>query len=209
MDLNPFENAIKSDLTTLSTIKMGYVSAQDLYGSVLRLTLKLSFLLLAINTGIRLVLMAVGLYPITFTVSLMISTWMVGFIASLILGMVFSRLILISQLIKGRLKTEAIIRETFRHLGWVCLGIYMGVYAFITLLVVAGMDSHMNDPWPLAFTTIFSQGFAFIAATGVTGLLSGVELDRLGLGAVFNVLSELVAKAKKPQQSTPLDRDAR
>ena len=34
MDSNPFESAIKSDLATLSTLKMGYVSAKDLYGSV-------------------------------------------------------------------------------------------------------------------------------------------------------------------------------
>ena len=61
MDSNPFESAIKSDLAILSTLKMGYVSAKDLYGSVFKLTLKLSFLLLAINTGVRLVLMAVGL----------------------------------------------------------------------------------------------------------------------------------------------------
>ena len=207
MDKNPFENAIKSDLATLSTLKMGYVSAKDLYGSVFRLTWKLSFLLLAINTGVRLVLMAVGLYPITLTLGLMIGTWMVCFMASLVLGMVFSRLILISQLIKGRLKTEAIIRETFRHLGWVCLGIYIGVYAFITFFVALGVDDHLMDPWLLAFTTIFSQAFAFIAATGITGLLSGVELDRLGLGAVFNVLSELTAKAK-PIKVHLIDKDA-
>ena len=152
--------------------------------------------------------MAVGLYPITFTVSLMIGTWMVCFMASLVLGIVFSRLILISQLIKGRLKTEAIIRETFRHLGWVCFGIYSGAYALITLITVTGMDSHMNDPWPLAFITIFSQAGAFIVSTGITGLLSGVELDRLGLGAVFNVLSEIITKAKKSHQSTHLDKDA-
>lgn len=205
MDINPFENAIKSDLTTLSTLKMGYVSAKDLYGSVLKLTLKLSFLLLAINTGVRLVFMAIGLFSIPFTpgfiIGLMIGTWMVCFLASLVLGMVLSRILLLSRLIKGRLKTEAIIRETFRHLSWVCLGIYTGAYAFSTFAVAAGFSDEMGNPWLLAFVTVFSQGIAFIASTGITGLLSGVELDRLGLGAVFNVLSELVAKAKKPSKA--------
>lgn len=202
MDKNSFESAIKSDLATLSTMKMGYVSAKDLYGNVLTLTLKLSFLLLAINTGVRFVLMAAGLYPITLSVSLMIGTWIVCFMASLVLGIVFSRLILISQLIKGRLKTEAIIRETFRYLGLVCLGIYIGVYAFVTLFVVLGFDDHLMDTGLIVFTTIFSQSVAFIAATGITGLLSGVELDRLGLGAVFNVLSEIIANAKKIKVSS-------
>jgi len=208
MDSNPFENAIKSDLTTLSTMKMGFVSAKDLYGSVLGLTLKLSFLLLAINTGVRLILMVLGLYPIMLTVGLMIGTWMVCFLVSLVLSTVLSRLLIISKLIKGRLKTEALIRETYRHLGWVCLGIYIAAYAVITLVVVAGMDSHMNDSSVLTITTLLSQGFAFIVATGITGLLSGVELDRSGLGAVFNVLSEIITKAKKPHQSTHSGKDA-
>jgi hypothetical protein len=209
MDSNSFESAIKSDLAILSTLKMGYISAKDLYGSIFNLTLKLSFLLLAINTGVRLALMASGLYPITLSAPLMIGTWIVCFMTSLVFGFAVSRFILISQLIKGRLKTEGMIRETFRYLGWVCLGIYISVYAIITLLVVLGFDDHLMDPGLLAFTTLFSQAVAFIAATSITGLLSGVELDRLGLGAMFNVLSELITKARKSHQNTHSGKDAR
>lgn len=208
MEMQQLEQAIKSDLTTLSTLKMGFVSAKDFYGKLFSLSLKLSFVLLAINTLVRLALMAIGLYPIAFSMGLMAGTWLVCFLASLVMSVFLSRLILISALIKGRLKTQALMKETFRHLGWVCFGIYSVTYALVTLIVVAGMDAHMNDLDVLAFITIFSQAVTSIAATGITGLLLGVELDRLGLGAVFNVLSELIVKAKKTHQSTPLDKDA-
>lgn len=165
---------------------------------------KLSFLLLAINTGVRLVLMETGLFPIIFTVGLMVGTWVACFMVGLVLGMALSRILIISKLIKGRLKTEALIRKTIRHLGWVGIGIYSAAYALITLFVVIGMDDHMNDAMVLTLITVISQGVAFIAATGITGFLSGVELDRLGLGAVFNVLSELIAKAKN---KSPANKD--
>ncbi|MBN9229497.1 MAG: hypothetical protein BGO90_02940 [Legionella sp. 40-6] len=208
MELQQIEDAIKGDLATLSTLKMGYVSAKDLYGRVLWLAFKLSFVLLAINTCVRLVLMGTGLYPITFTVSLMIGSWMACFMATFVLGMVLSRFIIISKLIKGRLKTEGLMKKIFRHLGWVFLGIYSVSYALITLVVVAGMDDHMNDLDVLAFITIFSQIISFIVAVGITGLLAGVELDRLGLGAVFNVLSEIITKARKSHQNTHSSKDA-
>jgi hypothetical protein len=208
MEPQQIEDAIKDDLATLSTLKMGYVSAKDLYGRVLWLACKLSFLLLAINTFVRLVFMGTGLYPITFTISLMIGTWTACFMATLVLVMVLSRVLIISKLIKGRLKTEFLLKKIFRHLGLVFLGIYSASYALITLIVIAGMDDHMNDPDVLAFITIFSQSISFITATGITGLLSGVELDRLGLGAVFNVLSEIIKKTKKSHQNTHSSKDA-
>ena len=89
-----------------------------------------------------------------------------------------------------------------------CLGIYISVYAFITLFVVLGFNDHLMDSGLLAFTTVFSQAVALIAATGITGLLSGVEIDRVGLGAVFNVLSEIITKARNFHQKTHSGKDA-
>lgn len=197
MEPMQLEEAIKSDLKLIPTLKMGFVSARDLYGRVFAVTFMLSLTLLAINTLVRFALKITGLYPITFTPGLMTGTWFVCFMTSLVLGFVLSRFILIGKLLKGRLKTANLMKQTFRYLALFGLSIYTGAYAFITVFVSFGMDDHIMDPWPLVFSTLFTQAIAFIAATGITGLLSGVELDRLGIGAVFNVISEMVSKSKK------------
>lgn len=212
MEQQQLEEAMKSDLSTLSRIKMGFVSARDFYGQILGFTFKLSLLLFAINTGVRFLLIPTGRFSIPptaeLTIKLMAGTWVLCFIASLVIALVISRFILLGQLIKGRLKTEALMKPVFRRLGWVFLGIYTAAYALGTYHCNYGFEAQRNSPWHLEFVSVFAQGLAFIASTCLTWLIAGIELDRLGIGAVFNALAEVIAKAKSRHQSTHSDRDA-
>lgn len=208
MNENPFEEAIRSDLLTLSNIKMGYVSAQDLYGRVLKYALKYSLIMLLINTAIRLAFMAVGLFDLPFTpgviISLMMGTWLFAFVLSLLHSMAFSRFLIISRLLKGRLKTEFLIKDTFKKFSRLYFWIYVGTYSLLTLLVAAPFSDVIADPFVLIFIIIFPQGFAFLVSTAITGFISGVEFERLGLGAVFNIISEIIKKSKNQNQLNPL-----
>jgi hypothetical protein len=209
MEVHQLEEAIKSDLKTLATIKMGFVCANEFYGKLIELAFKLSFLFLAMNTVVHLVLKGAGLFNAPFTLSLLCGSWFVCFMMSLFLALILSRFVLLSKLIKGRLKTEILLKKTLKHLGFICLVIYTVVYALTTMLSVLGAESDVvNDPAFLMFRILFPQAFSFIVSTGITGLMSSIELDRLGLGVLFNVLSDLLSKAKKSAPHSSFNKDA-
>jgi|APCry1669189844_1035258.scaffolds.fasta_scaffold16313_2 hypothetical protein len=199
MEHQQLEEAIKSDLRTIPTLKMGGVSAKDFYIPVLVLIFKISLIFLAINTGVRLVLQAVGLYHPTITMGLMFGTWSCAFVMSLMLGVTLSRFVLLKLLFKGRLKTEALIKQKITHLSLLYFGIYAVVYCLMTALINSGMgfDEHVRDAGMVVFSTIFSQVFAFVVSSVAAGFLSMIELDRLGMGILFNAIGEMINRVKK------------
>lgn len=213
MDNQDLEQAIKSDLTTLSTFKMGAVSAGDLYLPLLKLIFKLSFMMLVINTFVRLVLQVIGLYHPAITMNLMIGTWVGCLIVSCFMGFSLSRLLLISKMLKGRLKTERLIKAKYWHFSLMYFGIYTLVYMIVNAFCDSGigledMDREKMGAVLVIFGAILSQFFAFIVSIVTTGLLVGVELDRLGLSALFNVIGDVVVKAKNQARQTNPTKDA-
>lgn len=194
MTTNQMEHLIKADLNTLSEIKMAPVSAVRFYGTLLSRALVLSAVLLGLNTGIQLLLSLTGLNPIKMSMSLIVTMWGVGFFLSLFLSLFISRFVLISKILRGRIGVEKVLTQTLKRFFWIGLCIYSVCYAFLTLLIVSGMDEHVNEPWLIFFIILFTQAGALITALGINGLLLGVELDRLGMGAVFNVASDLIRK---------------
>ncbi len=205
MNNHDLEQAIKSDLTTLSTFKMGIVSAGDFYPPLLKLIFKLSLMLLVINTLVRLVLKVIGVYHPAITMNLMIGTWGGCLIVSCLMGFSLSRLLLISKMIKGRLKTERLIKEKYWHFSLLYFGIYTVAYMIANAFCDSGigledMDREKMGSILIIFGAGFSQFIAFVVSIVTTGLLAGVEFDRLGLSALFNVIAEVVVKAKNSAQ---------
>lgn len=193
------EEAVKSDLRTITTLKMGGVSAKNFYIPVLALIFKISLIFLAINTGVRLVLQAVGFYYPTITIGLMFGTWSCAFVMSLMLGVTLSRFVLLKLLFKGRLKTETLIKQKTTHLSLLYFGIYAVIYSLMTALINSGMgfDEHVRDAGLVVFSTIFSQVLAFVVSSVAAGFLSMIEIDRLGMGLLFNAVGEMIKRAKK------------
>ena len=209
MNSQDLEQAIQSDLVTLGTLRMGAVSARDLYGAFLGFVLKLSVILVGVNTLIRLALKGIGLYDPEITVNLMLGTWFGCFIVSCFIGFTISRLLLIGKLIKGRLKTETLIKQKYRHFSLLYFAIYATTYTVCTALLNSciGFNDHITEPFLVVFCAIMAQGFAFVISIVATGLFAGVELDRLGIGVLFNVIAEVVAKAKNKAQHTNQTKD--
>ena len=213
MNSQDLEQAIKSDLTSLSTFKMSAVSAADFYQPLLKLIFKLSLMLLVINTLVRLVLKVIGVYHPAITMNLMIGTWGGCLIVSCFMGYSLSRLLLISKMIKGRLKTERLIKEKYWHFSLMYFGIYTVVYMVANAFCDSGigledMDREKMGSILVIFGAGLSQFFAFIISIVTTGLFAGVEFDRLGLSALFNVIADVVAKAKHSAQYTNPTKDA-
>ena len=210
MNTKQLENAIKSDMETLSTFKMGIISARDFYGSLLGFVLKSSLALLLINTLVRLGLKGVGLYEGSITVLMVMLMWIGALGVSFFMGIAFSQPLLMNKLLQGQLKTVPFIKKVYRHLCVVYFCLYTVMYTLITLFVMMGvpLDQGLMDPWFIAFSVFFSQGFAFIFASGITGLMSGSEFQRLGLGAVINVIGEVLVKARRQAQHTNPTKDA-
>ena len=210
MNSQDLEQAIQSDLYTLRTLKMGTVSARDFYGSVWGVIFKLSLILLSVNTLIRLALKGAGLYDPEITMNLMLGTWFGCLIVSCFIGFTVSRLLLIAKLSKGRLKTASLIKQKIRHFSLIYFGIYAVIYTVCTALLNSciGFNDHITDFWLVVFCAVMAQAFSFLISIVATGLFAGVELDRLGLGALFNVIADVVSKAKNQARQTNSTKDA-
>ena len=210
MNNQALEEAIKSDLATLSTFKMGMLSAREFYGPLVGFVLKSSVALLLINACVRLGLKTIGLYDGPISVFFLVVTWVGCLGVSCFMGLAFSQPLLMRHLLQGRLKTESLIKKTYGHLSRVYFGLYTVMYALTTLFVNLGvpLDKGLMDPWFIAFSTLFSLGFSFIVASGVTGFMSGAEFQRLGLGALINVIGEMLAKARRQATNAHLNKDA-
>lgn len=196
MDHQQLEAAVKSDLITLSTLKMETVSAKDFYGPVLMLVFKISFIFLGINTIARMALHQIGQYQPPMTLGWMFGAWICALGTSFLLGLSLSRLVLIAKLFRNRLKTGVFLKQKYLHFSLMFFLIYSGMYLVTTDVVGIGMDEHALDIDIVTFSTIFAQVFAFVVAIVTTGFLSMLELDRLGLAILWNALGEFVRKAK-------------
>ena len=197
MENQSTEDAIKSDLIMIKTLRLGTVSARDYYGSILRWILTLSLLFLGINTVLQRFMHTVGYYLPELSLKALLVDWVCALLASTFMGFTAARMILIGRLIKGQLKTARLIKRKYLHFTLVFFLIYSIAYLLITYPVIGWMDvadfrQAKDDLFFTCFYVALPQFASFIVASGVTAFLSMIELDRLGLGALFNVLRGLL-----------------
>ena len=197
MELNQLEDAVKSDLSTLATLKMEVVSAKDFYVPVLILIFKVSLIFLAINAIACGVLHRFALYQPSISLGWVLGSWFCALGTSLMLGFSLSRMVLIGKLFKNRLKTGAFLKQKLLHFSVIFFLIYCVAYLLMTALVGLGMDKHALDTDVMAISMILAQFAAFIAAIVTTTFLFIIELDRLGLGVLWNVIGEWIQKSKR------------
>ena len=193
MENQQIEDAIKSDLITVKTLRLRVVPARDYYFSILAWIFKLSLLFLGVNTVLQRFMHAVGYYLPDLSLKIILVGWIFALLASTFMSFTAARIILISKLIKGQLKTASLIKSKYLHFTVVFFVIYSLVYLVITYSVFGWMDlsdfqRSSGDLWFICVSLAFPQFFAFIAASVATAFISMIELDRLGLGPLFNVL---------------------
>jgi len=202
MDNQVLQEAIKSDLSTISKLKLGILSARDLYGSIASVILKTSIIFLSINTMIRILLRFLGLQDITLSSMSLFCTWGFAFGASLFIAMMLSQYILFGKLAKGQLKTEAFIKKKCANFSLIYFGIYAIIYIIMTLVVYAFEippytgSSYFKQFLDLIPSLAIAQIGSFVASFIVMSFIASMEIQRLGIAAVFDVISQFVAKIK-------------
>jgi ABC-type enterochelin transport system permease subunit len=131
-----------------------------------------------------------GFYHMALSPANLITTWFIGLLFCLLIGFKLSKFSLIKNMIKGQLKTEALIKEAFYNLKWICLGVYIVVYCLMSMFATAGMESNTNDDNFFVFTgvALLSQFAAYLMTTLIVTFMANMEFERLGMACVFNLL---------------------
>ncbi|OGV52036.1 MAG: hypothetical protein A3F46_04250 [Legionellales bacterium RIFCSPHIGHO2_12_FULL_42_9] len=197
MDQQQIEDAIKSDLITIKTLRLGIVSGRDYYFSILGWIFKLSLLFLGVNTILQRAMHAVGYYLPDLSLKGLLIAWVCALLASTFMSFTAARIILIGKLIKGQLKTASLIKSKYLHFTAVFFLIYSVSYLVVTFPVIGWMDlsdfqQADKEIWFTIFYLAFFQFFSLITASVGTAFISMIELDRLGLGPLFSVARDLI-----------------
>ena len=199
MENQALQAAIKSDLITIPTLKMGILSAGDLYGSLARFILKFSVTLLCINILIQAGLYGVGRYHQSWSVLSVLLCGILTLGGSGFITLFLSHFILFEKLAKGRLKTTAFIKKKCRHFISMYLSLYSVIYCLGTLffgtIKLLGADSTGRLPlqeW--IFNEFFSLTAALLGSFLIMSLILNMEISRLGLGPVFDIINAFATR---------------
>ena len=203
MDPQALQQAVKSDLVTLSTLKVGILSAGDLYGSLGGFILKCSLLLMCINVCLQVGAHSIGLYVPSFSVSAVFFMWGLTLAGSSFMVIFLSPMILFGKLVKGRLKTEGFIKQKCVHATLLYIVTYSLIYGAFTLMQEPVHFSGLDDPhgWS-GFNFIFAEIWSLLGSFLIVSVFANMEINRLGLGMVFDVVKLFVARIKN---TTPTD----
>lgn len=192
MDYQKLEEAIKSDLKTIPTLKMGYVPAKSYYGPIFELAIVTSCYLWLINMAVRLGLKVTGLLNLNFTPGFMLRTWIGAFIIGFLLSFKLRPFVLMHKLVDGRLKTEDFIKKQIKY----CIIFYLIAYtiAYILLSLFTGIfiEASQNEPAVVLIMSTISQFGAYLIAMFITIFFAFSEVERIGMGIVFTNLADLV-----------------
>ena len=212
MDNQGLQDAFKSDLMTIPTLKVGILSAGDLYGTLAGFVLKLSLLLLSINLLIQAGLHGVGLFFWPLSIGLVFKCGLLTLVGSSFLMLFLSNFILFGKLVKGRLKTEAFIKQKCRHFGVAFLVIYSIAYLLLIMGINAfvGMsegESEFGGLISIVLTLGLSQLVALLGSMLVVNVIASMEVSRLGMGIAMDVISAFVDAIKNHAnpRTTPSD----
>ena len=201
-ELDQLQLDIKGDLLTIPTLKLGILPAKTFYGALLLFVLKLSLLFMLINLIVQIGLNVIGVYHSHMRVGALLGLWGCALGASVVIALFINQFILFSKLVKGRLKTEAFIRKKWRHFSL----IYFLIYSLVYFLAMWFQSSFSLDGDAQLFNFIFAQFIATVFALVATALIVNMEIERLGLGIVFDVISAFIEKIKhKPTTMSGID----
>ena len=201
MDYQALQKDVKCDLKTIPTLKMGILSAGELYGSLAAFVLKLSLLLLCINVAIQEGLHVIGFYYSSLSIGSVLACWGLTFVGSGFIMLFLSNFILFGKLVKGRLKTEGFIKQKCMQFSL----LYLLIYSIGYLVLIAGLgafggpDAHDSDLFTIISAVLTLGGAqlgALIGSLIAMSVLVNIEISRLGMGIAFDVINTFMARIK-------------
>lgn len=202
MDYHTLQNMVMEDLKAIPNLKMGILSARDLYGALFGFILKFSLMLVCINVALQVGLHSIGLYYPSFSITAVLFMWGLTLAGTSFIAIFLSPLVLFRQLVKGRLKSEAFINQKCWHAAILYFVIYSVIYGAISL-AQAPFNFHDferaffdKEGWS-AFSFIIAELWSLLGAFILANVFANLEINRLGVGIAFDVVQAFVARVKE------------
>lgn len=195
MDYEQLQQDFKSDIQTIPQLKIPILSAKETYVPLIKLFLKCFFFLFFLTLNSVTFLSFIGEQR----------EWGTGLLAgaaacgllSLFITFYLSQYIIFTSMVKTSLKTIAFLRKKIKDLTLIFFGID---FVLLNLFLLIGhWTGFLKD---FVFAMGFSQAVAIFLALFSTLVISSMEVERLGLGVMLEVVTEFF-KHKEKSDSQP------
>lgn len=209
MDYQQMQEDIKQDLKTIPELKVGILPARTVYGTTLIFSFKCAIAFLLINSATQLILKSVGVFHSAITPGLIVLSFVMAFLASLLLTPLTFNFVLFGKLFAGKLKTEFLFKRKYAQLIRVFLVTYGLAYLLATIFFDSGigMDDAAREHfgiWLAVFGLVMSQIIAFLVALVISSVIFNTEMQRLGFGVLLEGIGHLIRKARTPHYHNDL-----
>lgn len=195
-----FINAVSHDLEVMKTLKLRVVSGEELYGAIVGVVLSLAGLLSLINLTEIVLLHLFGLCPWPYLV------WIekicgLNLACSCFIGMGIWRTVLFNKLAKGHLKSVVFIRKKCVHIMRLFFMVNAVLYLIGGLIAGSSEYAHLSEMsgWDRSWMEshfFLAQALSFIASLVFSIFAANMEITRLGVTPMFNLMSDFMDKSK-------------
>src|SRR3990167_1053904 len=182
MDYAQLKQDFKDDMAGIPQLKIPILSAQETYLPIVFLFLKCFFSLLGMTFGAVFLASLVGIFTWYFWPPVLNQSLAVDFLGSVFITFYLSQYIMFANMVKAQLKTTAFLQQKVKAMMKVFCGIY---FALVTIALIA---VHITRWFDDRMITI--QSFSVFIALFITLIIFSMEVERLGLGAMFEVVTE-------------------
>lgn len=181
-ELNAFKEALKSDIQSLKKLEIATLPANEFYRPLIQVYLKAWLCYLLINTAILII--TPSHHGHSFLALMGDNIFYQGLLTIFPMFMISEYVALRNQ-IKNTLQSSRFLNSYIKT--WVRL--YFVLYGILFFIFRI---------WEDDFIGVFGSQFSsMILSLIISGFALSFELQRLGLSALFETLSEVISKAKK------------
>jgi len=198
--MNPEEikDLLKQDFSRLLDIKLNTVSRNSLYGTLIMVWLRLTFLLSTLSLSVQMSLHWLGFYPLIngYWVYKSISF---SAISALVLTFLLRRAVLFFKLMQGKLESERFIKNKAQKIGSFYIVVYSLCYLASSVFFEFSKYSDIESlgafklEW-LLFDLRFAHFSSLILSVVITVFFVNFEVERVGLGFVFEGVKTLISR---------------
>ena len=169
------QDAIKNDILNISNLRFKTLSAKELYGSYLSFIFISSLVFFSLNILIHIVCHTQ--YSQHPSLDIILTAWENTFMSSVFLCIFFNSFILFFKLLKSQIKTADFLKKKCSNFCSLFVIIYSIIYAYFTFTDSSDFPDLSSAQIP---ATVGSLIFSMI--------ILGIETNRLGIGALFDVI---------------------
>ena len=187
----PFKlkEAIKADLQTISKMEFDVINADDFYHPIIRFIF-LAFITLCSVTLIDIgIVNLTGIYNKSQFISHMKQMGLSLMVLTLFATVFIYPYVQFARFAKKRLIIGPFFNKKLRQLFVLFCSLY-GVFVFIGINIISDKQSLLYDSEGM----LFVQAFSFIPTIIISAFIQGMELQRLGLGSIIEVVNGFLSR---------------